>query len=404
MNLIPFSAQYLDLEEPLPFGLRDASGRLLLAAGQTVPSAGRLEELQRQPLYAAESEAADWHRRLKAAMDVAVRQGSTLKAVVAARPDAAATPREAASAALLLSWPEQWEELVSQLDVALRDVTVGGEWRARLFAVHSRARQLFQRRPDASLYCLVSESIASPHRYSCRHALLVLVISEHAGAILGWPAPWIDALGRAALTMNAGMLRLQDQLACSQLRPTPAMRVELAAHPQTSAAMLDAGGLGDPLCLDIVRRHHQPADTTVPLAQQEPEHQLGELLRRVDIYTAKISRRAWREPMSPVQAAREACLVADGRPDEIGGALLKAVGLYPPGCFVELAGGEVAAVLARGRTANQPSVATLVAASGLPLGEPALRDTSDRRYAVKGLIAANAVRVRPSHQKLLAMR
>ena len=94
MKLIPFSAQYLNLEEPLPFGVRDASGRLLLAAGQTVPSAGRLEELQRQPLYGLESEAADWHRRLKAAMDVAVRQGRSLKAVVAARPDAAATPRE----------------------------------------------------------------------------------------------------------------------------------------------------------------------------------------------------------------------------------------------------------------------------------------------------------------------
>ena len=148
MKLIPFSAQYLNLEEPLPFGVRDASGRLLLAAGQIVPSAGRLDELQRQSLYAVESEAADWHRRLKAAMDVAVRQGSSLKTVVAARPDAATTPREAAAAALLQSWPEQWEELVSQLDVALRDVTAGGEWRARLFAVHSRARQLFQRRQE----------------------------------------------------------------------------------------------------------------------------------------------------------------------------------------------------------------------------------------------------------------
>ena len=42
-----------------------------------------------------------------------------------------------------------------------------------------------------------------------------------------------------------------------------------------------------------------------------------------------------------MQAAREACLGPTGVPDEIGGALLKAVGLYPPGSFVELACGEI---------------------------------------------------------------
>jgi hypothetical protein len=49
-------------------------------------------------------------------------------------------------------------------------------------------------------------------------------------------------------------------------------------------------------------------------------------------------------------------------------------------------------------------VATLVASSGLPLVEPALRDTADRRYAIKGAVAAGAVRVRPPHDKLLALR
>jgi hypothetical protein len=105
-----------------------------------------------------------------------------------------------------------------------------------------------------------------------------------------------------------------------------------------------------------------------------------------------------------VAAAREACLGADGRPDEIGGALLKAVGMYPPGSFVALASGEVGIVLARGRRANLPYVASLVSAGGTPLGEPALRDTVDQRHAVRGAVAANAVRVRPPHERLLAMR
>jgi hypothetical protein len=128
------------------------------------------------------------------------------------------------------------------------------------------------------------------------------------------------------------------------------------------------------------------------------------LLRRVDIFSAKISRRVTRAPMSPVQAAREACLGAGGTPDEIGSALLRAVGIYPPGSFVELASGELGIVVARGRRANLPYVATLVAASGTPLGEPALRDTIERRFAVKAALPPGHVRVRPPHERLLAMR
>ena len=142
----------------------------------------------------------------------------------------------------------------------------------------------------------------------------------------------------------------------------------------------------------------------MPLAGLRPECQLACLLRRVDIFAAKISGRAARAPMSPVQAAREACLGAAGVPDEIGGAVLKAVGLYPPGSFVELASGEIGIVVARGRRANLPYVASLVSASGNPLGEPALRDTLDSRYTVRAAVASNLVKVRPPHERLFALR
>ena len=108
--------------------------------------------------------------------------------------------------------------------------------------------------------------------------------------------------------------------------------------------------------------------------------------------------------MSPVQAARDACLTDKGMPDEIGGALLKAMGLYPPGSYVELVNGETAIVLARGRQANPPVVASLVAPGGTPLGEPTLRETMDRRFAVKGAVNVQLVKVRPPLERLLARK
>lgn len=401
MKLIPFSTQYLRLGEPLPFGLRDADGRLLLGAGLKLHDKAQLEELVSQSIFADEAESANWMRRLNAAVDLAIRQGTTLMAISAARPEAETHNRPAPVAAVPLH--DQWHELVDHLDAALREVRSGSEWRSRLFSVHVRARQLFQRRPDASLYHLVYEAGHSTARYSGNHALLSLLIAEHAASMLNWSPAWIDSLGRAALTMNIAMRTLQDQLATSRQKPSAAMSAEIDAHAAAGAAQLEAAGLGDPLCVAVVRLHHDASGDDQPLAEQSPERQLARLLRRVDIFTAKISCRATRSPMSPVQAAREACLGPHGVPDEIGGALLKAVGLYPPGSFVELANGEVGIVVARGRRANLPHVAALVSGRGEPLGEPLLRDTLDRRYAVKAAVAGSSVNVRPPHERLHAM-
>ena len=401
MKLVPFSAQYLRLNEPMPFGIRDASGRLLLSAGKVIDSRASLEELVKQPLFADEVESADWNRRLAAAMDQMLRQGASLKDVVAARPDAQGRDRPEA---LAMSLTEQWLDLIGQLDTTLRDVNEGNDWRARLFSVHARARLLMTKRPDASLYYLVFEAGHSTAKYSSSHALLTMLICEQAAPLLGWSQAWIDSVGRAALTMNVAMQRLQDQLAASQLSVSAAMRAEIDAHAQAGAELLQRAGLNDALCQATVALHHDASQEAVPLASLAPEWQLARLLRRVDIFTAKLSRRATRAPMSPVQAAREACMGANGAPDEVGGALLKAVGLYPPGSFVELASGEFGIVIARGRRANLPYVASLVSAAGNPLGEPALRDTLDQRFAVKGAVASTKVKVRPPHERLLAMR
>jgi HD-GYP domain-containing protein (c-di-GMP phosphodiesterase class II) len=399
MKLVPFSHQYLRPDEPLPFGLRDASGQLLLSAGLRVDNPARMAELMQQELFADEAESADWQRRLNAAVHVMIRQEARLGQVAAARPE----PARAAAAAAAIPLAEQWQDLVQRLDGALREVHAGSDWRARLLAVHGQARQLYRRRPDASLYQLVFDAAHSREKYSCHHALLTLLVCEETAATLTWPQEQIDSLGRAALTMNVAMLRLQDHLAGSELPPSTEARAEIAAHAEKGAHMLEEAGLVDRLCLEVVRLHH--AETPAPLdeAQAPTAQHLAQLLRRVDVFCALLSRRATREAMSPLQAARMACLGPGGAPDDIGAALLKAVGLYPPGSFVELVSGEVGIVVARGRRANLPYVAALVSASGSPLGEPLLRDSLDRRHAVKGAVPAGSVKVRPPHERLMAM-
>ncbi|MBL8314508.1 MAG: hypothetical protein JNK55_12255, partial [Rubrivivax sp.] len=112
MKLVPFKSDYLRLDETLPFGLRDATGRLLLAAGQRIDNPDRMDHLRQQSLFADESESSQWFRRLAAAVDERFRQGAELRDVAQARPDE--TAREAA-VARPMTLPEEWSEIVLRL-------------------------------------------------------------------------------------------------------------------------------------------------------------------------------------------------------------------------------------------------------------------------------------------------
>jgi hypothetical protein len=403
VNLVPFSKQYLRLNEALPFGLRDAGGRLLLAAGSRVDDSATLEELRAAELYAEEGESSEWRRRLGGAIDAMLLRNATLGRIADARPDPAKDEGQGARA-FTLRFGEQWDELTASLDALLRDS--GGEraWQQRLLALLDRVLALGERRFDDSLYHLIYTAGHSTAHYTSHHGLLCLMVVREAARLLGWPAPLQHSLACAALTMNLSVRRLQDMLAAHTPTMSPAVRAELDQHPEKSAQMLADAGVTDADWLEIVRLHHDDSNKTLPLDQLTPTQQAARLLRRVDIFTAKLSRRATRVPATPVLAAREACLGADGAPDEIGGALLKGVGLYPPGSFVALASGEVGIVIGRGRRANLPLVAALVAPSGAPMGTPSLRDTLDKRFAVKSAVSVDKVKVIPPHDRLMAMR
>ncbi|WP_088281806.1 HD-GYP domain-containing protein [Ideonella sp. A 288] len=400
MNLIPFSKQYLRLNESLPFGVRDASGRLLLAAGVRLDRPETLVELQAADLYADEVESSEWRRRLNGAMDAMIRQNVSLQRISEARPEI----EQERSTARELGFFEQWHELALVLDSALRDMRPDTAWMTRLMAVRERVLRFAERKLDASLYHLIFQAGHSTERYSSNHGLLCMLIARETARTLGWGDAEVTSLEQAALTMNVSMRRLQDTLASGDPRITAEMRAEIDAHAARSAEMLAAAGVADPVWIETVRLHHDDSRRQVPLASLDGTQRSARVLRRVDVFAAKLSRRATRIPMSPVQAAREACLGADGSPDEIGAALLKSVGLYPPGSFVELSNGEVGIVIARGRRANLPVVASLVSTSGAPLGVPAVRDTLDKRYAVKCAVGGHAVKVRPPHEQLLALR
>ena len=283
---------------------------------------------------------------------------------------------------------------------ALRRVTAQQDASA-LRKLREAAALLAEHRMDACLYHLIHEAARDTRHYSSRHSLLSALIAETAAKVLGWPAAEVQALSMAALSMNVGMCDLQDQLAQSDLPLNAEMRVRIARHADDGRRLLAEAGVDDEAWLEAVSLHHSPPPEGVTLADLSTGARLAALLRRVDIFTAKLSRRGTRQPMSPVKAAGQACLGANGQPDELGAALLKSLGLYPPGSLVQLQGGEMAIVAKRGARVDQPWVAVLVAPDGIPCLRPLLRDTGQANFTVKSAAAASALTWRPAHEVIL---
>jgi hypothetical protein len=393
VKLVPFPQPYLETNNELPFDVFDGKGRLLLAAGQQIEP-NTLTQLLRWELYADEAQSMAWRRQLMG-VDVSKRR----KIVRDDEDD----DIEYYPAQQRVSLSQKWSMLVVALDSVLREPRPEPGWVSELYAVRQRVRQVAELALDGSICHLIYTGGMHSNLYSCHQALRCMLIAGECARAMGWSADMVESLENAALTMNVSMRPLQDMLAQRDTGLSTGMRFQVANHPRDSARMLAAAGVTDPVWLGAVMLHHDAQNALAPLAQLTAAQQAAQVLRRVDIFCAKLSRRGRRAPLSGLKALRQACLDADGHADEVGAALLKTVGMYPPGSFVQLANGEHALVLARGSRANAPRAGAFTNAEGVPVLRPRLRDTAQPAFAVKSALDAAKVREQPNHEKLLAL-
>ena len=405
VNLVSFSTEHLRVNGSLPFDVVDAAGALLMPKGAVIASDEQLRNLLSHRLFVDHEQTEQWRRGLAGEIDRMVRGNVSLKSIAQARSEAPTAPslRPAPAAAALQPLPVELSQLQLRLSALLREARPDAAWLARLLPLAQRLRQLVARDADALLYLLIQATTHEHTHYSSHHALVCAVTVELCADTLGWPVPQVDALRHAALTMNLGMTALQDALALQSVKPTPAQRAQIDRHAAVGAQMLRDAGVDDALWIEVVAAHHDEPRPAVALGALGDSERLRRLLRRVDVFTAKISPRKGRHGMPATLAARDACLGADGGLDEIGAAVIKALGIYPPGSYVRLASGETAVVLHRGLRANRPKVASIARADGQPLGVPAVRDTGEPRHAVEGAVRVQEVRVRLNHERMLAL-
>lgn len=399
MAHIPLAPEHLRLRDPLPFDVYDGNGMLLLPARGVIQDEAKLLLLRAKHLFIDADASARWRESFTSSVHRLIHTNASLRHIAAGNihRERAASPDQAQT----LGLAEGWGQLMRSLHQALRHPTPGSGWLEQSSQALARARELSRRKPNAPLFLLFQHAAHSAESYCAHHSMLCALVCERVGEVLQLGENELNSLCHAAVTMNIGMAALQDTLAQQRLPLNPEQRERIAQHPLVGSTMLAQAGVDDGRWLKIVRLHHDAALLERPLRELDMASRLARLLNMVDRFTARLSRRSHRAPMSPLSAARGACVGADGQPDEYGSALLKALGMYPPGCYVQLSTGEVAVVMAPGRRANEPLVAAIVGREGLPLSEPVLRDTGVTNRQVVAPVPPADVKVRLNHQRLL---
>jgi HD-GYP domain-containing protein (c-di-GMP phosphodiesterase class II) len=294
-----------------------------------------------------------------------------------------------------------WRDLQVQAHRLLRDPHQD-TFAERLDHVHQTLGQESQRNPNGVLFALIQLSASETEMYSATHAMLVSVMCGLAAReVLNWPEPVELLLRKSALTMNIGMTELQDRLAAQKHALDAGQQAQIDSHPQASVLRLRALGVGDATWLEAVAAHH--AQSPGALRSKTPAQRLARLIQRADMFAARLSPRLSRAPVTPA-VAMQACYFDENKEvDEAGAALIKAVGIYQPGAYVRLASDEVAVVVRRGSNTSTPRVAVVLNRSGMPTGEHAVRDTSNKDFRVVASVPHSEVKVKIQIERLLPL-
>ncbi len=360
--------QRIVLGRPLPFNVRDNDGTLLLACGQVIRSAD-----QRDALF-----------QRGALVDLAELQSAADKIKQA-------TPAEL---------PGLWDESMNHLGQTLRDSEREGFVDALQDATPP-VMALIQRDKDLAIFHVLRQQGNAHVQYGVNHSMHAAITSSLVAQRLGWSSDDAQRAFKTALTMNLSMLELQGQLAQQTSPPSPEQRAAIQAHPAFSRSLLEMGGVTDRDWLIAVEQHHEAPDGSgYPLGLRNSTD-LAALVRRVDIYTAKLSPRSTRRAVDADKAGRTMFMQEPSHPMVL--AMVKEFGVYPPGCMVRLVSGECGLVVRRGPTVTTPIVAAMTSPNGASLSQPLRRDTSQREHAVHSVMAANPGKMHIAPEDLMAL-
>jgi len=364
----------ITIGEPLPWDVYGEGKQLLLRRGQVVQTIHQMEELVKRGLFVNAAQMAEAARARKEAQEARKETPSALRFV------------------------NLGTRRLERLLYNLPNESDAGD---KFLEVVKALSYAFDINADIALSCLhLNHAIAG---YAIRHCIDTALLALAVARAMNLPPDDIRPMLAAALTMNLGMLRQQDQLQAKSEPLSEKERELIHGHPHESAALLEQAGISDSAWLACVRLHHENADGSgYPLgAQVTGIPQNCRILAMADRYCAAVTPRQYRKALAVSPAIRDVFMPGGRAADPLLAAyFIKVLTPYPPGSHVRLQCGEIGVVTRRGTLPNEPVVHALLGPRGAPLSFPIQRDTSKDLYKVREAVPAELAPLRFSMQQL----
>jgi HD-GYP domain-containing protein (c-di-GMP phosphodiesterase class II) len=397
MRLVQISLDAVLIGQPLPFPLMGKDGVLLAKKAYIIKSKKDLTDIADRSggLFINETDSDTYQRALLDKFYGLVRDDKALNDIVGANMNNLSEVERRTQE----DNRADWMDLQEQANTLLRDHN-SVLFMGRLDRLQHQLNRRSTLNPDGTLFALIYLSGNDRRMYSATHAMLVSVMCGIAvREVLRWPPAIETMLCKAALTMNVGMTELQDRLARQSEPLTAEQRSVVNSHTEKSVELLMSMGVTDAIWLEAVRGHHNQAPG--PLNTKTPAQRLARVIQRADSFAARLAPRASRNPIAPAAAMKACYFDENSQIDDVGGALIKAVGIYPPGTYVRLATEEIAVVVQRGLNTTMPKVAVMINRSGMPTVDPIVRDTSLSDYRIVASVPHREVKIQINLEKLL---
>lgn len=343
MRFAPLAAvrHRLEIGKPLNFNVYDIDGSLLLSRETNVDTPTQIDALVSRGVQIDIAEVSD---RIDVAAYVPAEMLPALWQDVSAR-----------IVSLLQNQPlERFEET---LDVACGPLEI-----------------MIRRDPDLAILNAVRNGLEDRRSYGMVHSMHAAVVSMLIAARLNWSSGDVTRAGKTALSMNVSILRLLGSLALRRADPRPHEQAALLAHPVRSREMLEEAGVTDRDLLAAVEQHHERADGKGFPAGITDVAELAALVRCADAFATGLHEHSGPGRTAPDQLLRQ--IFVDENRSAYAAALVKEMGIFPPGCVVNLANGEQGVVIRRGSVITSPFVVSIAEGSRRPLSAPVLRDTT----------------------------
>ena len=297
----------------------------------------------------------------------------------------------------------QWLDLEAALSMLLLHPALVPEFNAKLRQCDQWLQEIVGHDTDAALYLMFQLASTSTVGYSASHALVCATLCQILAQELQLPRHERESLVRAAITMNIAMTALQNQLALQHEPLSSEQKHAVAAHPEQGVAQLEDLNIRDDLWLDVVAAHHATPPSRTTLASLPAESRLTHILATVDRYAAMISPRKSRPGRTASDSVRAIAGQPEQQDDDVAVALMRTVGLCPPGTFVQLTNGDTAVVLRRSERVNFPLVASVADAHGEALDAPVLYHTVRGHPQVAAALTRSAVTTNINHHMMVRL-